>query len=115
VSTVVTIQRRLGLNRLRKLEPSRPVVRYEKRCPGQLVHVDVKQLVKIARVGHRIHGDRRTTVRGIGWEVVHVAIDDRSGSATPKSCPTSWGPRLQRSWRGRSPGLPRKASVSAAS
>jgi transposase InsO family protein len=76
VSTVVTIQRRLGLNRLTKLEPQRPAIRYEKRRPGQLLHVDVKKLVKIARVGHRIHGDRRTTVRGIGWEAVHVAIDD---------------------------------------
>lgn len=76
VSTVVTIQRRLGLNRLTKLEPQRPAIRYEKRRPGQLLHVDVKRLVKIARVGHRIHGDRRTTVRGIGWEAVHVAIDD---------------------------------------
>ena len=76
VSTVVTILRRLGLNRLTKLEPQRPAIRYEKRRPGQLLHVDVKRLVKIARVGHRIHGDRRTTVRGIGWEAVHVAIDD---------------------------------------
>jgi transposase InsO family protein len=78
VSTVVTIQRRLGLNRLTKLEPQRPAIRYEKRRPGQLLHVDVKKLVKIARIGHRIHGDRRTTVRGIGWEAVHVAIDDCS-------------------------------------
>lgn len=76
VSTVVTIQRRLGLNRLTKLEPQRPVLRYEKRRPGQLLHVDVKKLVKIARVGHRIHGDRRIKARGIGWEAVHVAIDD---------------------------------------
>jgi transposase InsO family protein len=76
VSTVVTIQRRLGLNRLTKLEPQRPAIRYEKRRPGQLLHVDVKKLVKIGRVGHRIHGDRRTRVRGIGWEAVHVAIDD---------------------------------------
>lgn len=76
VSTVVTIQRRLGLNRLTKLEPQRPAIRYEKRRPGQLLHVDVKKLVRIARVGHRIHGDRRLKARGIGWEAVHVAIDD---------------------------------------
>jgi transposase InsO family protein len=76
VSTVVTVQRRLGLNRLRALEPQRPALRYEKRRPGQLLHVDVKRLGKIGRVGHRIHGDRRTRMRGIGWEAVHVAIDD---------------------------------------
>lgn len=76
LSTVVTIQRRLGLNHLRRLEPPRPVIRYEKARPGELVHVDVKKLGRIGRVGHRIHGDRRTRVRGIGWEYVHVAIDD---------------------------------------
>ena len=76
VSTVVTIQRRLGLNRLSRLEPPRPIVRYEHRRPGALVHCDVKKLGKVGRVGHRIHGDRRTRVRGIGWEYVHVAIDD---------------------------------------
>ena len=41
-----------------------------------MVHVDVKKLGRIGRVGHRIHGDRRARVRGIGWEYVHVAIDD---------------------------------------
>ena len=76
VSTVVTIQRRLGLNRLSRLEPRQPVVRYEKRRPGALVHLDIKKLGKIGRVGHRIHGDRTTRVRRIGWEYVHVAIDD---------------------------------------
>jgi len=76
LSTVVTVQRRLGLNRLARLEPARPVVRYEKARPGELVHVDVKKLGRIGRVGHRIHGDRRTRVRGIGWEYVHVALDD---------------------------------------
>ena len=76
LSTVVTVQRRLGLARLARLEPARPVVRYEHARPGALVHLDIKKLVRIGRVGHRIHGDRRTKVRGIGWEYVHVAIDD---------------------------------------
>jgi len=78
VSTVVHIQRRLGLARLDRLEPRRPVIRYERRRPGALVHLDVKKLGRIGRIGHRIHGDRRTRVRGIGWEYVHVAIDDRT-------------------------------------
>ena len=76
VSTVVTILRRLGLNRLARLEPPRPVLRYEKRHPGALMHVDVKKLGKIGRIGHRIHGDRRRRSRCLGWEYVHVAIDD---------------------------------------
>ena len=46
--------------------------------PGDLVHLDVKKLGRIGRVGHRITGNRRTRVRGIGWEFVHMAIDDAS-------------------------------------
>ena len=78
ISTVVTEIRRLGLNRLSSLEPPRPVVRYERERPGELVHLDIKKLGKIGRVGHRIHGKRRTRVTGIGWEYTHVAIDDHS-------------------------------------
>lgn len=76
LATVVREQRRLGLNRLSRLDPPRPANRYEWPAAGDLLHLDIKKLVKIGRVGHRIHGDRRTKVRGIGWEYVHVAIDD---------------------------------------
>ena len=75
---MVTEIRRLGLNRLAALEPPRPVVRYERERPGELVHLDIKKLGKIGRVGHRIHGNRRTRVTGIGWEYTHVALDDHS-------------------------------------
>ncbi len=74
-----TVARRLqglGLARLRALEPAVPVRRYEWKQPGDLVHLDIKKLGRIGRVGHRITGDRRTRVRGIGWEYVHVAVDD---------------------------------------
>lgn len=76
LSTVVVLVRRLGLARLASLEPPRPVVRYEKARPGEMLHLDTKKLGRIGRVGHRIHGNRSTRVRGIGWEVLHVAIDD---------------------------------------
>jgi transposase InsO family protein len=78
VSTVVTALRRRGLNRLARLEPPRPVVRYEAARPGQLVHLDIKKLGRIGRIGHRITGWRTgaARTRGIGWEYVHVAIDD---------------------------------------
>lgn len=76
LSTVVTVQRRLGLARLDRLEPPRPVFRYEHARPGALLHLDIKKLGKIGRVGHRIHGDRRRRSRRLGWEHVHVAIDD---------------------------------------
>lgn len=76
IATVVRAQRRLGLARLPRLEPPHPILRYEWPRAGDLLHLDVKKLGKIGRVGHRIHGDRTTRVRGIGWEYVHVAIDD---------------------------------------
>ena len=91
LSTVVGVQRQLGLNRLRHLEPPRPVHRYEWPRPGDLLHLDVKKLGRIGRVGHRIHGDRRTRVRGIGWEYVHVAIDDHTRLAYVEVLPDELG------------------------
>lgn len=78
LSTVTAELRRQGLNTLAALEPPRQIVRYERPRPGELVHLDIKKLGKIGRVGHRIHGQRDTRVRGIGWEFLHVAIDDHS-------------------------------------
>jgi transposase InsO family protein len=75
-STVSGILTRIGLGKLWRLETLEPPNRYEKQRPGELVHVDVKKLGRIGRAGHRVHGDRRTRTRGIGWEYVHVAIDD---------------------------------------
>lgn len=92
LSTVVTHHRRLGLNRLARLEPPRPVVRYEHARPGALLHLDIKKLGKIGRVGHRIHGDRTTRVRGIGWEFVHVAIDDCTRLGYAEVCAGEDGP-----------------------
>ena len=92
VSTVVTIQRRLGLNRLSRLEPPRPVLRYEHRRPGALVHLDIKKLGRIGRIGHRIHGDRRRRSRHVGWEHVHVAIDDCTRLAYAEVLPRDDGP-----------------------
>ena len=76
LATVVQVQRRLGVPKLGVLTPKPPVHRYERRIPGALVHLDIKKLGRIGRVGHRIHGNRRARVRGIGWEYLHVAIDD---------------------------------------
>ncbi len=80
-ATVARYLRRLGLARLRNLAPPAPVVRYEYRRPGGLVHLDIKKLGRIGRVGHRITGDRRSRVRGIGWEFVRWPMS--------KSCPMS--------------------------
>lgn len=76
VSTVGLWLRRLGLGRLRALDPKAVVVRYERKRPGELLHVDTKKLGRIKGVGHRIHGDRRKRSRGVGWEFLHVCVDD---------------------------------------
>ena len=77
-STVSAVLVRLGLNRLRALEPREPANRYERARPGELLHLDIKKLGKIKRIGKRIHGDRSIRSRGAGWEFVHVCIDDHS-------------------------------------
>jgi transposase InsO family protein len=77
-ATVSRILRRLKLSRVRDLDAKLPIQRYEHARPGDLLHLDIKKLVKIAQPSHRVTGDRRDTVRGIGTEAVHVAIDDHS-------------------------------------
>jgi transposase InsO family protein len=79
-ATVSRILKRLGLNKLSALEPAEPVRRYEREHPGELIHIDIKKLGKFNRIGHRITGDRtgQSRTRGIGWEFVHVCIDDAS-------------------------------------
>jgi transposase InsO family protein len=76
LSTVTAVLARLGLPRLSQLASPEPPNRYERRHPGELVHVDVKKLGRIGRPGHRVTGDRRTRTRGLGWEYVHVCVDD---------------------------------------
>ena len=78
VGTVSRYMRRLGLSRLKSLEPPVPIVRYERAAPGELLHLDTKKLGRIDGVGHRITGERRSANRGIGWDMVHLAIDDHS-------------------------------------
>jgi transposase InsO family protein len=90
-STVSAWLRRLGLNRPPATVPV-PVQRYEWPAPGDLVHVDIKPLGRIDGVGHRIHGDRQRRTRGIGWEYVHVAIDDHSRVAYVEILPDQLAP-----------------------
>jgi transposase InsO family protein len=88
-ATVSRILRRLGLNRLSALEPAEPIRRYERAAPGEIVHIDIKKLGKFNRIGHRITGDRtgQSNARGVGWEYVHLAIDDHSRLAYSEILP----------------------------
>jgi transposase InsO family protein len=82
LSTVSAVLKRQGLGRLGRIGLEQ-AVRYERSRPGELVHIDVKKLGRIARPGHRVTG--RISGRGLhrrvydqGWEYVHIAIDDYS-------------------------------------
>jgi transposase InsO family protein len=87
-STVSGILKRIGLGKLSRLGPPEPPNRYERRHAGELLHIDVKKLGRIDRgAGHRITGKRRDNRErlgggrrrmGVGWEYVHVCVDDYS-------------------------------------
>lgn len=84
-ATVSRILKRLGLNRLKALEPAEPIRRYERERPGELIHIDIKKLGKFNHMGHRATGQRQNCRnRGVGWEFVHVCIDDASRIAFSK-------------------------------
>jgi len=89
-STVSAVLQRIGLGKLSRLDPLEPPNRYQRRHPGELLHIDVKKLGRIpeGRAGHRVHGrralqrsPRRRNAAGrdhrqVGWEFVHVCVDD---------------------------------------
>ena len=86
LSTVSGILTRVGLGKLGRLGLE-PAQRYERERPGELIHIDVKKLGRIQDgAGHRVTGKRRHSHsrtdaegkprRNIGWEYVHIAIDD---------------------------------------
>jgi transposase InsO family protein len=104
-STVYAFLRRTGLSRLDRLEPRPSVVRYERERPGELVHLDTKMLGRIGPGGgHRIHGrDGAHRHRRLGWDRVHVAVDDHSRLAyaeeLPDESPVATAGFLERAWR----------------
>ncbi len=88
-ATVSRVLRRLGLNRIADLAPAEPVRRYERDRPGELIHIDTKKLGRFERTGHRITGNRKgqSNSRGIGWEYLHLAVDDHSRLAYSEILP----------------------------
>lgn len=79
-ASISRVLHRANLSRWRDLEPRVPVVRYQREHPGELLHLDVKKLGRISQIGHRITGVRTGRLRAhkLGWDFVHVAIDDAS-------------------------------------
>ena len=88
-ATVSRVLQRLGLSKLKALAPVEPVRRYERASPGELIHIDIKKLGRFEKIGHRITGDRvgQSSSRGVGWEFVHVGLDDASRIAFAKVLP----------------------------
>jgi transposase InsO family protein len=92
-ASVSRILRRAHLSRWRELEPPAPPNRYERAEPGELIHLDIKKLGRIKGLGHRITGHHSCFLRnpGIGWDFVHVAIDDASRIALANVAPDEHG------------------------
>ena len=100
LSTVSAVLKRVGLGKRSRLEPPEPENRYERKRPGELVHLDIKKLGRIAAAGHRITGSRKSQkkqrrgdrrVGAVGWEYVHVAIDDATRLAYAEVLPNEQG------------------------
>jgi transposase InsO family protein len=87
VATVGVVLRRRGLGRLSALDPKPAAIRYQREQPGELIHIDIKKLGRIDGIGHRITGDRRGQKRGIGWDFLHVCVDDASRLAYTEILP----------------------------
>jgi len=76
VSRILCVAR---LSRAKDLDPPAPIVRYERAAPGEMIHIDIKKLGRFEKPGHRVTADRTGQTRGrVGWEFVHVCIDDHS-------------------------------------
>jgi transposase InsO family protein len=92
-STVSLVCRRHGLGKLWRLDQAEPANRYERARPGELVHIDVKKLARIqGGAGHRVHADRRRQKRRrgdhrVGYEYVHVCVDDATRLAYAEVLP----------------------------
>jgi transposase InsO family protein len=84
-SSVYAVLRRVGLSRRSALRTKEPPRRYEWPRPGDLVHLDTKKLGRIDGIGKRFGGPR--SPRGLGWDHVHIAIDDHSRLAYAEELP----------------------------
>ena len=87
LSTVSRWLARIGLGKRSRLQPPEPPNRYERKRPGELIHVEIKRLgrISVKGAGHRVTGNRKSKFqrgsgaerkRATGWEFVHVCVDD---------------------------------------
>jgi transposase InsO family protein len=86
-STIWKVLHRRGVSRLPRPQPA-PSRRYEWSRPGALLHIDVKKLARFEQPGHRVTGDRQTRSRRVGYDYLHVVVDDNSRYAYVELHPT---------------------------
>lgn len=88
-STVGLMLRRLGLGKLKHLDPKPQIIRYERSRPGEMIHLDIKKLGRFVAPGHRITKDRQAgRSRAAGWDFLHVCVDDASRLAYTEILPS---------------------------
>ena len=101
LSTVSAVLKRIGLGKRSRLLPAEPANRYERKRPGELVHLDIKKLgrISVRGAGHRVSGNRSSQFKvgpkrlgGTGWEFVHVAVDDATRLAYAEVLANEQGP-----------------------
>jgi transposase InsO family protein len=103
LATVSRWLKRIGLGKRSRLDPPEPANRYQRERPGELVHVDIKKLGRFRQPGHRVTGRgghnraTQTTEAGsgrgvVGWDFVHVCVDDATRIAYVEVLPDERGP-----------------------
>jgi transposase InsO family protein len=90
LSTVSAWLKRIGLGKRSRLEPPEPPNRYERKRPGELIHVDIKKLGRFGVAGKRVIGNRAASA-GYGWERCHVCVDDATRLAYVEVLPDERG------------------------
>jgi len=90
LSTVSAWLRRIGLGKRSRLEPPEPPNRYERKRPGELIHIDIKKLGRFGAAGKRVIGNRNASA-GYGWERCHVCVDDTTRLAYVEVLPDERG------------------------
>jgi len=86
-ASVSRILRRAHLSRWRDLHPRPTVIRYEHPAPGDLLHLDIKGMTRFQEVTLRGDGRLRGKRMHLGFEALHVAIDDHSRMAFTQILP----------------------------
>ena len=86
-STVAGWLKRLGLGKLKLLDPKPPIQRYERERAGEIVHIDIKKLGRFKKQGHRVIARGQGRSHRVGWDFIHVAIDDATRLAYAEILP----------------------------